>query len=89
MAKDEFRPRGLIEMSKVAAVCTTNDPIDDLKYHELIAKDNFKVKGLPAFRPDNALYIEKESYASYIESLAKASGLSIKNFEDVKKSPQG
>ena len=44
MAKDEFRPRGLIEMSKVAAVCTTNDPIDDLKYHELIAKDNFKVK---------------------------------------------
>lgn len=85
LAKDEFRPRGLIEMSNVAAVCTTNDPIDDLKYHELLAKDDFKVKVLPAFRPDNALYIEKDSFKSYIGDLSKASGVEITNFTDIKK----
>ena len=60
LAKEEYRPRGLIEMSNVVAVCTTNDPVDDLSYHKLLADDkSFDVKVLPAFRPDNALYIEK------------------------------
>ena len=36
LAKDEYRPRGLIEMSNVAAVCTTNDPAEELKYLSLI-----------------------------------------------------
>lgn len=86
LAKDEFRPRGLIEMSNVAAVCTTNDPAEDLSYHKLLAEDeSFKVKVLPAYRPDNALYIEKEGFADYIKKLSAAVGFEIKNYSDMKK----
>ena len=86
LAKDEFRPRGLIEMSNVAAVCTTNDPAEDLSYHKLLAEDeSFKVKVLPAYRPDNALYIEKDGFADYIKKLSGSVGFEIKNYSDIKK----
>ena len=86
LAKDEFRPRGLIEMSNVAAVCTTNDPAEDLSYHKLLAEDEcFKVKVLPAYRPDNALYIEKDGFADYIKKLSGSVGFEIKNYSDIKK----
>ena len=86
LAKDEYRPRGLIEMSNVVAVCTTNDPAEDLYYHKLLAEDeSFKVKVLPAYRPDNALYIEKEGFAAYIKKLSDSVGFEIKNYDDIKK----
>lgn len=86
LAKDEFRPRGLIEMSNVAAVCTTNDPAEDLSHHKLLAEDeSFKVKVLPAYRPDNALYIEKDGFADYIKKLSGSVGFEIKNYSDIKK----
>ena len=86
LAKDEYRPRGLIEMSNVLAVCTTNDPAEDLSYHKLLADDkSFDVKVLPAFRPDNALYIEKDGFADYMKKLSGASSIEIKSFSDIKK----
>lgn len=86
LAKDEFRPRGLIEMSNVAAVCTTNDPAEDLTYHKLLAEDeSFKVKVLPAYRPDNALYIEKDGFKDYIKKLSDSVGFEIENYSDIKK----
>lgn len=79
-----FTPRDLIEKSNVAALCTTDDPADDLSYHSLLMKDKtFGTKVLPAFRPDNALHIEARNFPAYVESLSKASGVSICNFEDL------
>lgn len=86
LAKEEYRPRGLIEMSNVVAVCTTNDPVDDLSYHKLLADDkSFDVKVLPAFRPDNALYIEKDGFADYMKKLSDSADIEIKKFSDIKK----
>lgn len=85
LKKDEFRPRQLIERSNVAAICTTNDPIDDLLYHELLeADESFSVVVKPAFRPDKALNIEKESFLEYIEKLSSISGVDIKDFDSLK-----
>lgn len=85
LKKDEYRPRGLIEMSNVAAICTTNDPADDLTYHELLEADkSFKTTVRPAFRPDKALYIEKEDFGAYLEKLSKASDSKIDSYESLK-----
>ncbi len=85
LLQDDYRPRGLIEMSNVAAVCTTNDPIDDLYYHDLLAEDeSFKTKVKPAFRPDKALSIEKNDYNDYIKQLSKISDVKITCFETLK-----
>lgn len=77
-------PSYLINNSNVAYICTTDDPVDDLKYHKKIAeKKHIKAKVLPAFRPDAALNIEKTSFAPYVKRLAKAAGMSIKSYKDM------
>ena len=86
LAKEDYRPRGLIKMSNVAAVCTTNDPTDSLEYHKLLEKEeNLGFKVRPAFRPDNALYIEKDGFKAYMEKLSQTSGVEIKDFASLKK----
>jgi len=85
LATDEYRPRNLIKKFNVKAVCTTDDPADDLQYHKLLKEEEnangFKV--LPTFRPDQALNIEKEGFSSYIQQLADISGVQIIDFESI------
>ena len=65
LAKDEFSAQNLIKRSNVAIICTTDDPLDTLEYHEQL-KD-FSTKILPTFRPDKAVEIGKETFVPYIE----------------------
>lgn len=82
--KGDFRPRSLITKSNVRIVCTTDDPIDDLKYHKLLNEDkNFGCKILPSFRPDRALNINLDGFSDYIGELEKASGIKIESVSDV------
>lgn len=77
--------RNIIINSNVTHICTTDDPVDSLEYHEQIDKDkSFNVKVLPAWRPDKAMNLEKPVYLDYIDSLSKISGVSITSFKDLK-----
>lgn len=80
----DFRPQSLIMKSNVKIVCTTDDPVDDLKYHKLL-KDvqDFDCKVLPSFRPDRALNAHLDGFADYINTLAAAAGVEIKSYKDV------
>lgn len=69
LKKDKFTARGLIEMSNVEVICTTDDPMDSLEYHKQIRESNFKTKVLPTFRPDKAIEIRRETFLPYIESM--------------------
>lgn len=81
---DDYRPKQLLEMMNVKAVCTTDDPADDLHYHQELAKQNNAFKVLPTFRPDNVWGITADSYPAYIEKLGQAAGITIKTFADLK-----
>jgi glucuronate isomerase len=75
----DFKTRGLLEMMNVETVCTTDDPTDSLEYHKMLAKEGYKVKVLPAFRPDKSFAIEDPSaYKSYLGKLG-----SINSFADL------
>ena len=77
-------PRMCMEMSNVQVVCTTDDPVDTLEYHTALQQEtSFKVRVLPAFRPDKAMYCEKPGFAGYLEALEQAAGMTITCFEDV------
>lgn len=81
----EFSVRNLIRKSNVKLICTTDDPIDSLEYHQKIkADETFDVQVLPAWRPDKANYIEKKGYKDYIAKLSEVSGVEIKSFDDLK-----
>ncbi len=80
----EFSARNIMRKMKVELVCTTDDPIDNLKHHIKARKDGFEVKVLPTWRPDKAMMVENpESFNAYIEKLEKASKTSITKFDDL------
>ena len=86
LQQPSFSARSLIKKSNVTLICTTDDPIDSLEWHKMIAEDpTFYVKVLPAWRPDKAMYIEKPDYPEYIDKLAAAAGMDeIHTFADLK-----
>ena len=84
IAKGDFRPQSLITRSNVKVVCTTDDTIDDLKYHKLLKEQSdFDCKVLPSFRPDKALNIHLKGFNDYIKSRGAAAGVEIKFYKDV------
>ncbi len=82
---DAMSVRGIIEQSDVKLIATTDDPIDTLEWHKAIKADSTcKVKVIPAWRPDKIMNIEKPTFAQYVASLSKVSGIEIKSVKDVK-----
>ena len=81
----EMSVRNLIRQSGVTLLCTTDDPADSLEWHKVIAEDDsFEVQGLPAWRPDKAMNIEKTDYADYLKKLGTAAEIEIHTFADLK-----
>jgi glucuronate isomerase len=78
----EFSTRKLITKMNVEIICTTDDPIDSLEYHQKISSSGYSVKILPAFRPDKSFAIENpKTYKAYLEKLSAASGIRITSYE--------
>lgn len=80
----EFSARNLILKSNVRVICTTDDPADSLEWHRKLKEEGFEVSVLPAWRPDNAMYIEKDGFAEYINKLSKAAGRDITDYAGLK-----
>ena len=80
----EFSVRNLLLKANVESLCTTDDPTDDLSSHRKIAKDKFKVKVLPTWRPDKAMAVEdQDTYNDYLDLLEEMSGVEILKIEDL------
>jgi len=76
--------RNIIRMANVKTICTTDDPVDTLEYHQQIKEDGFEVAVLPAWRPDKAMMVEDPvSFNHYINKLEEAAGEDIQSFEDL------
>ncbi|MBL8222212.1 MAG: glucuronate isomerase, partial [Bryobacterales bacterium] len=58
LATDALRVWGILEKFQVRALCTTDDPTDDLGYHAQLRGSALKTKVFPAFRPDKALRVD-------------------------------
>lgn len=85
LQEDSMSVRNLIKKSRVTLICTTDDPIDTLEWHQKIAADDtFDVQVLPAWRPDKAMNIEKVDYVHYINLLSEVSGVNISTFATLK-----
>lgn len=83
--QEKWSVRSLIKASNVTLICTTDDPVDSLEWHKMIAADDtFDVQVLPAWRPDKAMNVEKPEYATYIKTLSEVSGVEVKDFASLK-----
>lgn len=85
LADPSMSVRSLIKQSNVTLICTTDDPVDSLEWHKMLAEDDtFDVQVLPAWRPDKAMNIEKPTYRDYLKQLSEVSGVDIYSFETLK-----
>lgn len=85
LREKDMSVRNLILRSHVTLICTTDDPVDTLEYHQKLANDtSFPVTVLPAWRPDKAMNIEAPGWMDYLARLAEVSGKTISSFADMK-----
>lgn len=75
--------QGLLKMRNVKTVCTTEDPIDTLKYHQALKKNDLDITVSTAFRPDKAILIDNDDYNSYIDKLGESAGIEIKSYKNL------
>jgi glucuronate isomerase len=83
LATRAFSVRGLLKKMNVEVVCTTDDPIDNLEFHQKFALENESLKMLPAFRPDKAMNSDDvKSLNDYINQLEAVVNKSIISLQD-------
>lgn len=84
LASPGFSTRGLVSRMNVVALCTTDDPADDLAYHKSYAagrKDGDCVM-VPTFRPDKAMACEDQvAWNAWVARLETASGVKVHGWD--------
>ena len=76
----QYSTQNLLRKMNVAVVCTTDDPIDDLRYHRQFRETGSDLKMSMAFRPDKAILIANSHFLSYIKSLSQVVDFEINSF---------
>lgn len=79
----QYSTQNLLRKVNTEFVCTTEDPIDNLQYHQQLSKSAFEVKVSTAFRPDRAILIAADGYNDYINTLGDVAGVSINSYADL------
>ena len=70
-----------MEHSNVKLVSTTEDPTDDLHCHIALNQEKMFTRVITAFRPDQAMFLEKDGFSSYLDQLEAVSGVTVDTFE--------
>lgn len=84
LQQGDYQVQGLLKKMGTELICTTDDPVDSLEYHQEFAKNKEELTMLPAFRPDKAYALEDtQIYLQYLEKLSSASDLEISSFSDL------
>jgi glucuronate isomerase len=80
---EDRRAHGILNHFHVRAVCTTDDPTDDLSCHKAIAASGLATKVYPAFRPDKALNVHlPEVFNAWVGRLEAAANTSVGSFAE-------
>ena len=83
LATDDLRAHGILSRFRVTALCTTDDPTDDLACHKTIHASGLQTRVFPAFRPDKSLNVHMpEAFGAWVARLEAASNISITGFQN-------
>ncbi|MFD2941593.1 glucuronate isomerase [Flavobacterium notoginsengisoli] len=78
-----YSTQNLLKKVNAELVCTTEDPIDSLEFHQKFANNSVGIKMSTAFRPDKAILIANDGYNAYLDTLGDVSGVAINTFADL------
>jgi glucuronate isomerase len=83
LAVKSKRPQQLLETIGVEVMCSTDDPVDSLEYHEKVNKAMKKTLIRPTWRPDKAMNIHLPTWKDYIKTLGKRFNMEMKSVKDL------
>ena len=83
LQKPEMRPQALLKAMKVERMCSTDDPVDSLEYHQKLQSSSIPGVVRPTFRPDKAMNIFKPDWREYITTLEDLVGNRFKTVSDL------
>jgi glucuronate isomerase len=78
-ALEKLTAHEILKKFRVEALCTTDDPVDDFRWHRQIAKSNLPTRVYPAFRPDQALKIGAPEFLPWLKRLESAAKIDIRS----------
>lgn len=78
-----YSTQNLLKKVNAELVCTTEDPIDSLEFHQKFANNSTGIKMSTAFRPDKAILIANDGYNAYLDTLGDVSGIAINTYDDL------
>src|SRR5437870_3497244 len=84
MQSSEFTARGILATFKVRALCTTDDPADELSSHVTLRDAAMSTRVYPTFRPDRVLDVHQpDVFNPWVDRLAKAADVHVARMSDL------
>ncbi len=84
LATPALATHGILDRFKVKAVCTTDDPTDDLAHHQSIRDSKLSTRVYPTFRPDRALQVDDPPrWNHWVTRLEQVANVSIRRLDDL------
>ena len=82
LASPDLSAPAILRKFNVVALCTTDDPADELNFHTTIAASDPATKVYPTFRPDAAFGVDQaESFNAWVDRLAAITDIHISNLD--------
>jgi glucuronate isomerase len=82
LATPEFSVQNIIRKFRIVGLCSTDDPCDDLTYHQKLIAFNPGFQLFPTFRPDQALSVNvPQKFNQWVDRLGAASDISVSSFQ--------
>ncbi|MEM9833758.1 MAG: glucuronate isomerase [Bacteroidota bacterium] len=86
LASPNMSSQRLLKKMNVEIVCTTDDPVDSLEFHQQLQNEGFDVLILPTFRADKSMAVDNpETYNQYLDKLEQAADTNITRYQDLLK----
>jgi glucuronate isomerase len=80
LSEPELTTQGILKTFNVTALCTTDDPVDDLRHHESLTDSGLATRVVPAFRPDEALAIrDPQRFNQWVKRLEEAANRDVRD----------
>jgi glucuronate isomerase len=81
LQRGDLTARGILAKFRVLALCTSDDPCDNLEPHRAIAASGAGCKVYPTFRPDMALLVHlPEVFNEWVRRVEQASNRQVSSF---------
>lgn len=75
------RPRSLFERFNIECLATTESPLDDLAYHDVIQRSDWPGNVITTYRPDPVMDPDYEGFHDNVELLGELSGEDVSSFK--------